>query len=146
MKLNKILIPLMVIGLLAVSGTILVKQAQADDTDYGPNGVVERLTERFNLNQDEVEQTLNQYREERRAENQAQHEERLQQVVDDGVITAEQKQAIIDKHEEMMHNRGQMREEMQSWMDNQGIDWQALSTYGCGEEMGGPKGQGFRGR
>ncbi len=146
MQMKKVLIPLAIIGLLAVSGTMLVKQARADEEpSYGRSGVVQQLAEKFNLNQEEVDETLSRYHEQRRADKQVMRDDKFQQAVDDGVITAEQKQVIIDKHQEMFESRGQMREEMQEWMADQGIDLEALSEYGCGGGlgMGGRKGHKF---
>lgn len=142
MKIRNLIILIAAFSLLILGGGLLAKQAQADDFGFGRNGVVERLTERFNLNEDEVSEELNQYREEYRAERQANREERWQQAVEDGVITEEQRQALIDKHNEIGEQHQRMREEMQTWMEENGIDFDALHEYGCGAGMGGRGGFG----
>jgi hypothetical protein len=125
--------PTALLALLAFGGVWLAKEAKADDIGgYGRNGVIEQLTEKFNLNQDEVDEAVNQFREKRQAEMRAQHEERLQQAVDDGVITSEQKQALENRHNEMRETKTRMREEMQTWMEESGIDFEALRQYGGG--------------
>ena len=48
-------------------------------------------------------------------------EARLDRAVNDGVITANQKQALLNKHAEMQGKRNQMREEMQKWMEEKTI-------------------------
>jgi competence protein ComGC len=149
MKFKNLIFPIAVFGLLVFGGNLLVKQAQADDLGgNGRNGVIERLIERFNLNKDEVNDELNQMQEERQAEMQTRHEERLQQAVEDGVITEAQKQALIDKQNEIQQKQQQIRQEMQTWMEESGIDFEALHEYGCGAglNMGGPGfGHGFKG-
>jgi len=124
-------------GLIAFGG-LLVKQAKADEVDtYGRGGMIDRFVERFNLDKQEVEEEVFQLKEEHRAEKRVRHEDRLNQAVEDGVITGGQKEMILNKHEELYQNRMQTREEMQTWMKENGIDIEALTEYGCGGGCGG---------
>lgn len=142
-----ILITLLAVGVLVLGTSV----AKADETSNYPP-IVSKLVERFGLNEAEVKAVFDEQRTERQAEKQAEREEKLSQAVSDGVITEEQKQALISKHEEMRTNkpekgefkemskeerqsiREEHRTEMQSWFDSQGIDHKALREY-----MGGPK-------
>ena len=147
-----ILITLIAVGAL-VLGTSVVK---ADEVNNYPP-IVQKLVERFGLNETEVREVFDEVRGERRAEMQAKHEERLNQAVSDGIITEEQKTVIMTKHEQMKVNRGNFkdltqeerqtqreirREEMKIWVEGQGIDLKELH-----QSMGGPGkgfGRGFR--
>jgi hypothetical protein len=132
-KFKKIIVPIVVLGLSVLAGGFLVKQARADDLNYGRGRMIEQLSERFNLNEDEVNQAVDEFRQERQNEMQARHEERLQEAVEDGVITEEQKQALLNKHEEMRQEREKKWAEMRDWMEESGIDFQALKEYGVGQ-------------
>lgn len=86
---------------------------------------------------DEARQEQQQQLQEQRR---AQMEKRLDEAVGDGVITAEQKQALLDKDAEMQTKYEQLREEMQQWQEQSGIDFEALAPYhiGCGGRGSGP--------
>jgi len=70
--------------------------------------------------------------EERQQERQTQMEAKLDEAVGDGVITAEQKQALLDKRAEMQQEREQKREETKTWREESGIDFEALAPYKSG--------------
>lgn len=82
----------------------------------GPNGtyppIITKLVERFNLNEDEVKAVFDESRQEHQQEMESRFSDWLNQAVTDGKITAEQKDQILAKHEEMQQNR---------------VDWQNLS-------------------
>lgn len=64
-------------------------------------------------------------------------EERLNQAVDDGVITAEQKEALSSKFAQLQQKREQHQAELEAWFKEQGIDPKALTPYGgFGHHMG----------
>lgn len=124
-------------GLLAV-GSIGVLPASAQDTTVYPP-IVLRLAERFNLNVEDVEDVFEEERAEHHAEILQSFEDRLTEAVANGKITEDQKQAILDKHEEMQAkmeelrsqdlDREEMHEEMKAyhdelraWAEEQGIE------------------------
>ena len=147
MKREKILVPILGLALIVAAGFWLVKDAQADVPNYGQGNMIERLAERFKLNEDEVNQAVDEFRQERQNEMQARHEDHLNQAVQDGVITNDQKQALLNKHEEMRQEREKKWTEMQAWMEESGIDFQALKEYGVGQVglgCGDAKGMGGR--
>ena len=129
---NKILIP--TLGLAALIGATLfgVSAASADDETY-THPMMQALTERFGLNEDEVETFMGEQMQERHQEMQQSKEDRLEMAVSDGVITEDQKNALMEKwnqmHEERSQERGEHKEEMQAWMESEGIDHEALMEY-----------------
>lgn len=152
MKKSKVLIPSLVLGTVVLVGMGLVNNASAnEETQYPP--IVQKIAERFNLNQDEVKQFFDENREEQQEERQLERktkaEERLVNLVEEGIITEEQKQLLIAKHEEMrleseshreeLENLSQEerrekikehseanREEMKQWAEENGIDLKEL--------------------
>lgn len=138
---------ILIVGLILVGLAGVVTGADAFNQP-----VVDKLVERFNLNEDEVAGVFDEARQERRQEMQEQRqehmEERLDEAVGDGVITADQKQALLNKRAEMQEKREQLREEMRTWMDENGFDCETLAPYcvGYGGRGFGPgKVRGFGG-
>lgn len=118
-------------------GAFLVKQVRADETEtIRRGGIGGPIAEKFGLDQQEVDQAIDQFRQEHRVEMRLDWEDRFSQAVEDGVITDDQLQALIEKKEEVMANRTRMRDEMHAWMEENGIDVGALGGYGCGEKTG----------
>jgi len=104
--------------------------------------MIQTLVEKFNLNADEVETVFDEAREGRQQSMQQNREERLNDAVSDGAITEEQKEALQNKWEERNMEREQHQEEMQAWMDEQGIDHDALRSYNGPGRDGFDKGFG----
>lgn len=151
-KLNKkVIIPMVAFAaLVAISGMVGISKA---DDSSNRDTLIQRITEKFNLNQGEVEEVFNQHREERHQQRQMEIEERLNKAVSDGKITEEQKNLILKKKEEMQGQRESFRnlsdeerkeqmrnhrEEMNKWAEENDIDMK--------EFMGGGKGFGGEGR
>jgi len=65
----------------------------------------------------------------RYAEMKERKEDKLNQAVEDGVITEEQKQALLDKFEEKKNLKDEHKQDMQAWYEEQGIDPGALREY-----------------
>ena len=102
--------------------------------------VVDKLVEKFDLNEDEVVGVFDEIHQERLQQKQEQMEAGLDEAVAAGVITSDQKQALLDKQAEMQQEREQQREEMRQWREESGIDFEALAPYkgGCGGRGFGP--------
>jgi flagellar biosynthesis GTPase FlhF len=132
---KKILIPALAV---AIGGGLLYTASNASayfgwgNGEYPP--IVEDMVEKFNLNEEEVKTYFDEQRQEHQQQMQQHKEERLNQAVEDGVISEEQKQALQDKWQEMWQERQsereQQREEMEAWFEEQGIDQDALMQYG----------------
>lgn len=141
---NKKIAALTAAGLIV--GFLGVGHALAQTSTTSPTQTLaEKLAAKFNLNKDDVNTFLTQTQEERRQEMQTKRQEemstKLDQAVKDGVITADQKQKILDKQAEMQKQREQHRTEMEKWASDNGIDFSKLSGYG----IGGFGGRGFGG-
>jgi hypothetical protein len=108
--------------------------AQGGSWAYGGNGLVDRIAERFNLDQNEVNQVVDEFRQERKAEMKNRGAERLNQAVEDGQITQDQKEMIEQKREEHQseiqdlspevrwQEKNEHREEMHDWAEENNID------------------------
>jgi hypothetical protein len=161
---KKILLAGLTVLTVAGAGT-LATSAMAQETN-GSNpmsNLVQKITDRFNLNRDEVQAVFDEARAEHQAERQATMAERLDQLVADGEITADQKELILAKHEELRTSQGTGREAMQdltpeerretmesrrqalqTWADENGIDVKYL-LLGQHGPRGGPGGPGKSG-
>jgi polyhydroxyalkanoate synthesis regulator phasin len=122
--------------ILALGGLMLVGAFWVVRTTVqavGPNlSVVDRIVERFNLNKDEVTGVFEEMRQERQQQKQAYMEQRLNEAVEDGVITTEQKQAFLQKQVEWQERQRELMEERQKWMEESGIDFEKLAPYKVG--------------
>jgi len=130
---------------LVLAGVIGVKSVKAVETKNPESPLIQAIVNKFNLNQSEVDNTINEVRQEKQKERQAQMESNLSKAVSDGVITESQKQAILEKHQEMQANQTKNREEMEKWMTDNNLDFSKLSQYQIGLGFGG-RGSGFGGR
>lgn len=125
------------------SGLFASTTVFADENGNGVHmqGLVQKISEKFGLSQDEVQTVFDEYRDEMHSEMEQKQEERLDELVESGTITEEQKQLILDKREELRekreafkssgaeNDRGQMkaqmdsdRQELEAWADANGID------------------------
>ena len=100
-KKSKVLVisTFLVVSILMV-GVLSTSLISAQDATVYPT-IIERLASKFNLNKDDVQQVFEEVRDEHKAEMYANWAERLDDLIAEGKLTAEQKQAILDKHDEM---------------------------------------------
>jgi len=149
---KKIILPALALaGLLAV-GSFSATTVQAMENERGLP-LIQRIADRFGLNESEVEEVFSQYRVEHQLAMQSRFEEHLATQVEDGSLTQEQADAIIQKHEEMQADheallsaspeerdayRDAHRSEMEAWASEQGIDISLVGPMGLGEGKGGP--------
>ncbi len=132
---KKILTAILLAAVL-VGGTFLVTQNALAQEE--PVGLIERLAQRFGLDQAQVEEEFNQFRQDGGSRHGGPIKGDLDQAVTDGAISPEQKQALEAKWEERQTQREAHREEMQNWMAENDIDCQALAQY-RGAVKGGAK-------
>jgi len=121
---KKILTAILLAAVL-VGGTFLVTQNALAQEE--PVGLIERLAQRFGLDQAQVEEEFNQFRQDGGSRHGGPIKGDLDQAVTDGAISPEQKQALEAKWEER-----------QNWMAENDIDCQALAQY-RGAVKGGAK-------
>ncbi len=136
--------------------------AQSDSSGSDPmSNLVDALVSKFNLNKEEVQSVFEADRTAREAERQQEQSQRLQDLVDDGTITAVQKTAIEAKIKERQAQResnkdslkdltdeerkAKMEEErtsLETWAKAQGLDLTKLHgvLMGGGRGFGGPGG------
>lgn len=138
---NLLLISVAVFIFLAFMGVYGVKLIKADEADNYPP-IVQKLVDRFGLNENEVKQVFDETRQEKHEQMQARFEDRLNKAVEEAKITQEQKQLILDKKAEMQANPKEHKGEMKTWLEEQGIDLKELfpmGTKGGFKKHFGPK-------
>lgn len=128
---------IVLLGAVGYGATVAI--AQEGDGERHP--FVQMLAEKLGLTEDEVEEALDEIKADKYAQMQQSKEEMLQGAVDDGVITPEQMQALLEKYENMWVEKKQEwqqhKEEMDAWFEQEGINHEELMEY-----MGGFKKHG----
>lgn len=131
---------LIALALIVVSG-LGINYAQANG-NHRSEIIINRLAEKFNLDKTEVEQVFAKNRAKRQQQMQARLEENLDQAVEDGKLTEEQKNLLLDKRAEMkdemknlswnerQEKRAEHRQEIQNWAKENGIDLSAIRNQG----------------
>jgi len=139
---KKIVLPaFLAIAILAIG--ILATGVSAEES-YSYPAVVQRLANRFNLNVRDVRRVFDEERDERRAEAFARFADRLDDLISEGKITEEQKDAILDKHEDMHNTMEELdglspderheemqkiHEEYRNWLEEQGFEENFLGMF-----------------
>lgn len=140
---KKIILPAAV---LLIAGAVFSgTAAYAQGNQNGQGNMVQELAQKLGIDESKVQTAFDEIRTEHKNEMQAQFTERLNQAVTDGKLTEDQKNQIIEKHEELQTQREtdrekvenmtkkerkaymeSRREAMQKWAAAQGIDMQNL--------------------
>ena len=158
---KKILLPALAVSAIIGASYFGINQVQAQASDNPFSGLVQKISQKFNLDQTQVQTVFDDYRNEQkqnRQQNMQQREQdRLTQLVKDGKITEDQKNAIIaelaslrekykpenfkdmtaDQRKQQFQNQ---QDEIKAWAQGQNID---LSLLKPGFGMGGRKGMGM---
>ena len=90
---------LLSIGGVACVGEINAQASEETKSEYPL--LVERFAQKFDLDKDEIMDFLDELKEERIADAEDRFEERLDELVEDEKITGDQKEAILNKKEEL---------------------------------------------
>lgn len=138
---KKIIIPAVTLSLM-VGG--LYAGANISAFGFGNRDMAETLADKLGKSPDQVETAFDAMRQEHQTTMQAQYEIRLNEAVEAGDLTAEQKQVIIEKHTEMqakheaqMQAMLQERQDLEAWANENGIDTHYLFGFaGHGKGMG----------
>lgn len=155
MKFNKQLLAVGLVTAVTAGSLVGVSAASAQGSN-NQSSIIDKIATRFNLNRDEVQAVFDEEHAARAAEMKTMHSEHLQDLVDDGKITAEQKTAIEAKMDELQTKREEMKEqdltreerrtqmkaerdELKQWAEEQGIDMSLLRPEGI---MGRNHGRG----
>lgn len=99
---------------LAGAATIGFRSVYATDSQGKYPSIIQKLVERFGLNETDVQTVFDEVKQEKQSLMQERFEERLNQAVGDGKLTEAQKQLVLDKHQEMVVNRQENKED---WHD-----------------------------
>ena len=138
-----------VTGLFGVATAVGYSQVSAADSLDGYPPLVQTIAEAFNLDPDEVENVIDQDREDR-------EQEHLDALVEDGTLTEEQRAELENMHDTMRDRREELRDtdmtpegrheameelraEMDTWAEENGIDLPHLGPrrgMGIGGGMG----------
>lgn len=128
------------LALFLIMGTACTNEISADPLENNGSGhspLLERIAERFDLDIDEVTDFVEELKEERRAGMEERFEERLNELVEDEKITGDQKEAILEKKEEMEAFREEledmkvseareamkeMKEELKDWAEENDLE------------------------
>jgi hypothetical protein len=138
-------------------GLLGAKAVRANEEGRYPP-IVYKLVERFNLNEGEVMEVFDETREERREQMQEMFLGKLGEAVENGKITAEQKEAILEKHKEMRIGKEdffnlspeekrevmqEKHEKMETWAQENGLEDSDFFELG-GQKSGIKRGVGTR--
>lgn len=93
--------------------------AATDKTSGSESSLVDKIATKFGLNKSDVQQVFDEDRMAHEAEHEAKITERLQALVDDGTITADQKTVIEAKLKEMKAERDAHKDEMKNLSDDE---------------------------
>lgn len=152
---KRIILPTLLLTGALAAGTLGVTLTSAQDSSPSYPPIIQKLADRFNLNVEEVQGVFEEERAEHHAVMLSNFEDKLSEMVSAGKITEEQKQAILDKYEEMQaqmsalmdenltneERQEKMRaihEKMRTWAEEQGIEFpffafKAFKHGGAGE-------------
>lgn len=129
------------IGALAIGTTLGVVGLKTIDATTGTNfPIIQNLAEKFNTSPEDVRGIFDQTREERQQERQKAVEDSLNQAVEDGKITEDQKNTILSKQAEIRKQMEEVKagkEDLRKWADENDIDLKDI--------LPGKGSHGFRG-
>jgi heat shock protein HspQ len=146
----KILLPSMLALAILITGILATRVSAEEVSNYPP--IVQRIADEFNLNVSEVEEVFDDERDERRAEMYALFAERLNDAVSEGKLTEDQRDVILEHHEDMQNQMEsltglthderkqkirEIHEEFRLWVESEGID---VSSFGQMDKEGFRKG------
>jgi hypothetical protein len=159
MKKRNLIVP--AVALSAVLGGAVIGTQIASADEEARTSFAAKIAAYFNLDEDEVRSFLEDERQERQEEMHVRFEERLNEAVENGELTEEQKSLILAKREELEvtreenrpehdgeapteeereAHRAEMEEEraaLEAWAEENGIDMRYLMGAGRGG-FGGP--------
>jgi polyhydroxyalkanoate synthesis regulator phasin len=133
---KKLIIPVLGLALVGLVGYGTIR-AYADYSSSRYSTVIQKLVERFGLNEEEVKDVFEEVREEHHTQVQTDFEDWLSEAVTSGDLTEEQKQLILEKHEELKSDKESFQDmtreemyqamldrktELKSWAEENEID------------------------
>jgi len=137
---KKIIVPVLALALVAGGGFVATK-VWASNNGNGTS-MAKGLAEKLGIEESKVTTAMTEVRDE---EQQTRLSENLDKAVSEGVITADQKQKVIDKQNEITEKQKALNEEMKTWASDNGIDITELQKYLTGFGNGEKNGRGLGG-
>ncbi len=115
----------LLIGLSTTAVTLsivgLAGMASAQSTSNS-TGIIDKIATKFNLNKSDVQAVFDTNKTEQKAARHEKMSDKLQELVDKGAITADQKAKITAKWAEQKTKRDEARTELEKWASDNGID------------------------
>ncbi len=146
MNRKKVIIIATVLGVLIMTGAFGAGVVVAANSTTTKKSIVERLSERFNLNAYDVKKVFTEAQEERLQAMRDAREERLAEAVKEGKITEAQKTTILKKVDKILEKQKELmdlQQELRDWADDNNIDLKILRCSPM-RGIGRPRGGGFR--
>ncbi|RJQ35775.1 hypothetical protein C4559_06390 [Candidatus Microgenomates bacterium] len=159
MQNKKIFIPFLAIAVLVITGVLLTStQVQAQTKSNPLSGLVKAISQKFGLNESQVQAVVNDYNNQQKQNVQQNMQKREQNKLDalvkQGKITAAQKQAILDEQAKLKKEYSsdslknltpvqrkqqiqKMQEEIKLWAKSQGTNLSYIMPFGMGGFRGG---------
>lgn len=134
MKNKRVIILCAVLGILLLAGVLGTGAVLAISSNSTPS-IVQRLAEKLNLKESDVQKAFDEVREEKRQEAQTRFEEQLNQAVKDGKITKAQKDVILKKQvqiQDKLEEVYKLKQELGTWAEENNIDLREIGDYGLG--------------
>ena len=149
---KKVILPA-ALGISLIGGILFSAMSVGAQTpSEGTQTIIQRIAQRFNLNETDVQKVFEEQRDEHHAQMKKNLEEKLTQAVKDGKITEVQKTAILNKFSEIKTNKpdfknmtpdqrkqamDQKKTELENWAKENGLSLETL------QEVLGHDGIGF---
>lgn len=155
---KKIGIWVVALALLVGVGYLGINTVDAQETDFVLPPMIQRLIERFNLDENEVSLFLQEEKQVKLEEHKARLEESLNTAVSEGTITEGQKNALLAKMEEYKASKEklwnlpkeekhqamqEMKTEFETWAEENGINLAELNLWPHGSRAGSHWHKGF---
>lgn len=135
---KKLLLGAVLLALIVGFGLTNVPKVHAQEESSWLPPIIQNFVDRFNLDQDEVDEFVQEQQEQRQQEMQDRREEHLNQLVEEGKLTEEQRSLLEQKMEERWQEKEQEREEWQNWLQENNIELTGLGFGPRGPGAGGP--------
>ena len=137
MDIKKVIIPVMAVAVIT-TGAFAINKAMASNSN-APSWS-QSLASKLGVDESKVSTAMQEINTEER---QSRLSDSITKAVEAGVITEDQKQSVIDKQNELEDKQQALIDEMKTWAEQNGIDYEKLQQY-LGKGMG--KGMGMGGR
>jgi len=153
MKKTTLVAGLLVLTVIGTLGAVSLTKVYAEDS-VQTKTLLQTIVEKFNLNSEEVQKIVDEYRSERSSDRKQELAEKLDYLVYKEKITDDQKSKILAKYDEVKDKMNEfwklsveerktkldeLRDELESWAESNNIDTKYVFMLGMG---GGKMGKG----